>query len=784
MAYPREPYCVGQEKSVLQTNRAFDKTVGVKPALPNNIIVIHGVNDVGTSYDQVEKGLCQGLDARLLNVGKGKVGLFTPASYRMPGNKPGQDDTATVEPDPDAVFFKRKVDATTHSPVIPFYWGFRETTAQAGSMNGQRIDRFGNRLDKDLSKGGGPFGNATSTLPDMWNRGMCSPMDVGGDPVRPLLSAPGRMYMIVAAKRLATLIAMIRDYDKDDTVSIVAHSQGCLVSLLAQAFLLDEGSRPADTLILTHPPYSLVEETSTFFGTVESIRGMGGGKDKAMEGQYDAVGDRQTFNARLQTLAKIVHGVVGKKHAVPPLSALNDQAKYHGMVGSTWSASADRDNRGRVLLYFCPEDMTVGLDNMQGIGWQGVPDIMDGSILSTTKSKEAHSLWHDNSKLPPVWEREATQLKPLAAIGPGFFQRVFTSKKRIDPITKKLEPVLVGTAPHDFPLRVKGEDDHAHVAASGRGHRANSPEVEWPPKPEGWTKIIHTEAGRREGIRSITGEPLRVPVLADLRGTGQIDPKDFPKTSTQARLPKAEQGPSESVDPIDAAIATTSKNGLNSWREDRPDPTGHPRYPGSPQQLPPRDCKMLTEQYNKDKNLAQLDPLEHRLVLSAVRQTDGKIQAVVQESPNEARRRWQHEVSPKSFHGAIIGSSENHRQVTAYDVAIGGGQASSDPNFYAYLCAVADWRLKMDDQLLRPGILGWTKFQKMFSAYLSAEPKRRKDVIVGSAQYYSTGTLPACVPGLSAGLPSTVVCETMAGMRTVAAPAPAPASAPGKKVGA
>jgi hypothetical protein len=154
----------------------------------------------------------------------------------------------------------------------------------------------------------------------------------------------------------------------------------------------------------------------------------------------------------------------------------------------------------------------------------------------------------------------------------------------------------------------------------------------------------------------------------------------------------------------------------------------------------------------------------------AVRQPDGKVTATIQESPNEARRRWQHEVSPKSFHGAIIGSRENHRNVTSYDVAIGGGQASSDPNFYAYLCAVADWRLKKNDLLLRPGILEWDRFQKLFSAYLAVEPQWRKDVIEGNAKYYSSGELPACVPALHTGLPSTVVCETVTGTRTVAVP--------------
>ena len=160
MAYPWEPYCIGQEKSVLYSNRAYDKTVDVKPDLPGNVIVIHGVNDVGTSYNAVEQGLCQGL--------KKRIGWdYVAGTYRMPTSK----DKDMVVEDPDDVFFKRKIDDKTYSPIIPFYWGFREEFSKAGSLRGQRIDRYGNRLDKDLSKGGGPFANATSTLPDMWGAG-------------------------------------------------------------------------------------------------------------------------------------------------------------------------------------------------------------------------------------------------------------------------------------------------------------------------------------------------------------------------------------------------------------------------------------------------------------------------------------------------------------------------------------------------------------------------------------------------------------------------------------
>jgi hypothetical protein len=756
MAYPREPYCIGQETSVLQCHRRSDKTVDVKPDLPCNVIVIHGVNDVGTSFGAVEEGLCAGLDVRLHGTQEGKQGRFVPGSYRMPG----AEDKNVVEPDPDAVFFKRKMDDKTHSPVIPFYWGFREVKSQAGTKNGQRTDRFGNRLDKDLSKGGGPFGNATSTLPDMWNRGMCSPVDVGGDAVRPLLSAPGRMYMVLAAKRLAALIAMIRDYDEHEAVTIVAHSQGCLISLLAQAFLFDEGKRPADTLILTHPPYSL-EETWLFDG-LEKVRS---GSDPAMEGHYAAISARQTFDARLQTLVNIVHGVVAKKHTTPALTSLTDHGKHHGMVGAKWSATGDRDNRGKVYLYFCPEDMTVALDNIKGIGWQGVPDFMSGTAVSKNPESKKYSM---DSDAPPQWATEQQHRKPLSELGPGFFQRVFTSKRRFDLTKKAVGAVLVGQPPHDFALRTENEDDHAHVAAANRSLRASPAEAAWPPKPSRWD-FLQTEAGKRDGIRRINGEALHVPAPADLRGSGQIDPKNIPKDSAQARLSAQDQGPCEEVDPVDAAIAITSGTGLKAWREECPDPSGAPRRPGSPQRLSPPERKQVETNYNKEKNLAQLGPDAQRTILEVVRYPDGKVIAVVQESPNEARKRWQHEVSPKSFHGAIIGSAKNHRNVTAYDVAIGGGQASSDPKFYAYLCAVADWRLKLGGAT-RPSIKTWDEFVSDFGDYWEKEPPSRTEMIKGNARYYSTGELPACVPALHIGLPTLVVCESMQGSRATRAP--------------
>ncbi|MEJ7804769.1 MAG: DUF3274 domain-containing protein [Telluria sp.] len=756
--YSKIPYVGGEDTSVLQSGRKSDKTVAVKPDLPGNVIVIHGVNDVGVGFSAVEEGLCTGLSKRL------SVGLM-PAGYRIPT----VDDMGKLVDDPDALFFKRRIDKNTFSPVIPFYWGFREETNAAGAAFGQRTDRNGNRLDKDLSKGGGPFANATGTIPDMWNKGAGAPTDPVGDPIRPVLDAPGRMYMILAAKRLAALISMIRDYDDNEVVSIVAHSQGTIISLLAQAFLLEMGARPADTLVLVNSPYSLEAHTTALMGTAELFAGE---TNTAMtDADYTQLNGRQSMKARLDTLINIVQGVALKKSAAPVFATLDDHAKHCGMVGAKWVAANDRDNRGKVYVYFSPEDMTVALDHLHGIGWQGVPDIAEDGLLGAPDRRAMAELTKKVGSPPAS----------------GFYQRVFTIKRRLDLLTKKVGPVLLGkNPPYDFAMRLKNEDMGAHVAADNRGHRGTSKEVDWPvvDKGKGWLESQQSHADDlREGIRTINGEALPTPVAAQLRG-GEAA---IPATSLQARrnLPRDEQGPCEEVDPIDAAIAVASEKGYMVTWITMDDPEGIKDGGGMSKNSPaPHLFKGMAQESihmlgRVQKLLNEGKPVTQQCVVVQVFRCQGpdlrptaKLLVKRKETPDEARLRWQKEVSPKSFHGAIFGNKANHANVTAYDVAIGGGLASSHPIFYAYLCAVADWRLKRGaSREVRDGILSWKKFLETFAVapstdpkrptanYWSVEPKWRKDVIEGNARYYSTGVLPACVPSLTAGLPTAVICQ-------------------------
>lgn len=740
-SYPKVPYVVGKDVTLLQCERTVCKKVKIRRNLPGNIIVIHGVNDLGVSYKAVEHGLCEGLKERL---GRG----FTPASYRMPVVA----DKDKLEEDPDAVFFKRSFNEETNSPVIPFYWGYREVSDKTGTKNGQYVDRYGNRLDKDLSKEGGPFGNATSSLPDMWRRGIYAPVDPVGDALRPLRTAPGRMYMVLAAQRLAALISMIRDYDAQETVSIVAHSQGCLLSLLAQAMLMEKGLAPADTLILMHPPYSLVDNIPSLTKTLSSLDG---GEDEAMLPHYHLLDGMQTLSARLKTLVNIVAGVAKGtgKAAAPAFAELKDD-QHRGMVGSGWKAEADRDNRGKVVLYFCPEDMTVALDNIQGMGWEGVADIATGSEIAIEERAYLENGKKGVTRIPFLRDHVR---KPLEELGQHFYQRVFSNKERLDPGTGKVGVSLVGKPPpFDFPLRLQTETGKSHVEVSQRSIRAQHKQVAWPID----TKLGKTD--QRQGIRTITGEALRKPVPADLRGTSQIDPASIPTTSRMRNRSVKDQGPVEEVDPCEATIAPTGGRGMLVHKEFRPDPRGCEKYPDREEFLGDQELALMTASYNQEKGLDKKPESDRRTVVSAKRYPDCNVVADIQESPNEARLRWQHEVSAKSFHSSIIGSAKNHSQVTAYDVAIGSGKASSDPKFYAYLCAVADWRVKTLGPTDKPrdGILLAHKFRTLHAVYLAVEPPWRTAIIDGNIEYYNSGVLPAGLPVLSGALWKIVISQT------------------------
>ncbi len=329
----------------------------VRPA-PCIVILIHGVNDIGEAFPFQEQGICAGLNARL-----DRGDNLQPANYTLPPVlKSGEKFAAgDISADPDKVYFARSSDSTT-SPIIPFLWGFREVASKAKTKekHGEYLDQYGNRIDKRFAKNGGPFANATNNVPDMFGRGFVRNFEIRtADPEGPthaLLNAPPRQYMVLAAQRMASLIRIIRKKSPHEPINIVAHSQGCFVTILAHAMLAKEGKGiKADTIILNNWPYSV---------------------DAPALERIQAGDDQQTAAAREETLIKIIKDYITSAPATePPFATLKEAT---GVVGEKWrhNGNLERDNRGKVYLYCSPDDLTVGLGNIEGIGWWGLYDGM------------------------------------------------------------------------------------------------------------------------------------------------------------------------------------------------------------------------------------------------------------------------------------------------------------------------------------------------------------------------------------------------------------------------
>lgn len=356
--------------------------------------------------------------------------------------------------------------------------------------------------------------------------------------------------------------------------------------------------------------------------------------------------------------------------------------------------------------------------------------------------------------------------RPLSELGAGFFQRVFTLKRRPD--FRNGSIFMVGQAPQDFTLRVAGEDDQAHTAASD-SYTSNHALRQHLPTPGDVPRDATEEERIRSGLRRITGEALPKPVLASMgEGAFADDKHRF--------------GASENVDQIDAAISVTSDYGIEGRRwECIADPCDistalrgyQPVTCPRPELHQGRVVKCneqrraLTEKLNSDKkNEGRYEVKNVYVCLEVGFDRPAKPPKLLierTETANEARLRWQKTTVSRSFHSAIFGGRKNHSQVTAYDVAIGGGKAPTDPLFYQYLCAVADWRLKApkNREVIRPNILTWTKFQTIFAHYWVDERPWRKALIEGNKDYYSTGNLPAQLPLPPDGLPASLVVESM-----------------------
>lgn len=197
--------------------------------------------------------------------------------------------------------------------------------------------------------------------------------------------------------------------------------------------------------------------------------------------------------------------------ALPSLALKN--RKHYGVIGGRkWTGAEncetkidgetvlfnERDNRGSTYLYFTPpQDQTVGLGNVQGIGWQGIGSKVDGHV--------------------------AHKALPLS-----FHQRLFTLRKR----GGENEKIGLHVPPYVYPLRLEGEKtwEDTGLGLLDRGGRA---ELEL-------------------GVSvTLTAPTLPVPTEADFSTDGTVVAPGDKSTSGVYQV-------KDTLYPIDAAIAVSN----------------------------------------------------------------------------------------------------------------------------------------------------------------------------------------------------------------------------------
>ena len=721
---------------------------------PCIVILIHGVNDLAGSYADQEEGICEGLNERLdhLTTARGgrNMAALNPAIYTSPKDDNGASDL------PDVAYYRRlplagKLGGRSRSVVIPFYWGFREEerVINKRTTHGEWLDRFGNRLDKDGIKQGGMFANATTNIPDMFGPGFSGRLlgampvnPVFGSPGHPLMPAPARRYMVLAALRLAALVKSIRGYKGqsgsdglNDSINVVGHSQGTLITLLANAFLKDEGERPIDALVMMSSPYSLVE---TFLENTLVYH------------------NQQTTLARLQTLANITQFLGSRPNTMPAMADMADPVKSACIGGLRWTGDqcgttldgqavsfTERDNRGNVYLYFSPEDQTVGMSSVQGIGWQGVANMVSIMELVPERSQLTCTAETSRQILPEKRRALERTVPALAALGSRFFQRVFTIRER------EAGRHRVGMPPaYTYELLANGESTWEGTALGGVQKMAQA--------------------------SFATGQTIQVnaPALprafdADFGAHGARDSSQASGGIAPVYAPD---------DPIDASIAVTNGgiNHLGSRLVELPESAGpltaaH-RNQARAMALAPELEAQLTGLNDPARNPYKApDNNEwaaewHRITFASYK---GRRRFWVnyQESPNKARRRRMDanraEQNAYSFHSAIPMNKEHSRRALAYDLALGQARSIDDEEFYTYLCRVADWRLGWEE-------FGGQRNQEMSDEqppdavslrFYNEEPTDRRALINDTDEYRKTGLLPTVAA--SAQRPTAVISQTV-----------------------
>ncbi|CAM2180327.1 DUF3274 domain-containing protein [Burkholderia latens] len=343
----------------------------IPPHMPGVIIFVHGVNSDGEWYDAAERALCDGLNDRLRRTDE--TALIA--------------NTYTDEPAQDGGVRTRRIKKAGHSPVIRFYWGYRAEDRKEGNwriplrnLRGTDLSAWGS---PDCTKekgpwfwGGGPFQNGTNNLQQLWSEAGFKRHVLGFDMEtlnteadRQLQDAPPRSYYAHAAQRLADLIDRIREECPRDTVTVMSHSQGTMIAMAATALCK---TRAPDALFLMNSPYAL---------------------DDKITDALTCGAERPTAEARVNTFRNIANRIKADKRLFTEAQlqqlqcGASEEMDFWRPDNQRKSGVHERDNHGRLYVYFTPHDRVMGAVPLQSIGWQGTDDKLLAELGDTVKQR-------------------------------------------------------------------------------------------------------------------------------------------------------------------------------------------------------------------------------------------------------------------------------------------------------------------------------------------------------------------------------------------------------------
>lgn len=624
------------------SGKAFNaQNVPIPMSMPCIVILVHGVNDVGEAFQHQDRGICAGLNERLDRKD------LTPHTWE---DYIAQDVRNTI---PSMVEDDQHLKTIGHSPIIPFYWGYRpvdkavfledqkryfddlmaqqmkkvdevltkaqedkyiseypsilspevdvdlaydayirEESLSEKECNYSYTDQFFNYLDSNKIKNGGLFANATTCIPDMYGPGSNglamyvakiksrSTSFNDGDFSHPIYDNCHRIYQVFAAQRLADLIVEIRRKKKTqhDAINIVAHSQGTIISMLANFMVKQRGLRPADCVILNHSPYSL--ESRVMENAMPGNQQTDKGRAETLVNFCQLMSEnKQSFNYDVESLSQ--SAVLGANHQW-------DKPEY------------SRNNFGKVYNYFCPNDQTVSLLPIQGFGWEGIPD------------------------------------KLMARLGPYFRQRVF------------YENYDVGSGEHIFSL------PHQYIARSPFSKAGNYPE-----RVTTTEESANADFGSRR--RKINGEVLPESFKFKLMAkTGSLGASDMALTMT-----------------------AISKDDMKKVE-----------YIKKPDYITRRINKGTFLHNDEVALLNQHEYNGENIIYSAKQTNDGSLLIHRIKTQEEIKLQASSIVSVTSQHSSIVVNEEVSKKAMAYDLAIGDCNAYFIKNgmFWLDLLKMADWR--------------------------------------------------------------------------------------------